>query len=563
MAERFTRLYWLGDDLYLDGSPMVISAGVLLSDTVTGSIIAQLKFQNVSAKEITAAKVKLAAYDVTGKALHEVEEYQYLDLNVSTGAYWGGDKAIILPEQITRSFSIKSAEIVFRDGTTWRSDNIERFTTIPLSPTLETELTDKALADQYRLETNQSAKYTPKNHGKLWRCACGCINQGMICTECHIGKEKAFDTFDISALSERSAARLEGEARQAKENQVQQQRRRKTATIAFLVGLVLVVGLAFFALWVMPKVIQPAQKYNEAVELFQNGEYHQAEILFAELDGYKDSQDYLEKIPYSTAESIYDSGDYEAAYATFVELGEYQDSKDRALQSAYQYAQELEANGEYISAREWFRLAIPYDDSTECVDRLHGLIFERGSELFADGNYTEALVYLQEVPSTFQTDNNSVTTLIEQAKTAEEYLLTLDILEHAEETVVSSETFDAVIEAIKRYGEIHEIGYQITGENLSAQKKAMVEMYNLYAGYVGRYMSEHSFLGNLTVELMFSQGRSGTGYIYLKISGTENYLHTEYIAGGSLESEKYRLIDEENIQYVGYDSDFLYSRNKY
>ncbi len=76
MAERFIRLYQIGNDLYLDGSPIVISAGALLHDTVTGSIIVQLKFQNISSKNIMAAKIKLCAYDVTGKALQDLDEYQ-------------------------------------------------------------------------------------------------------------------------------------------------------------------------------------------------------------------------------------------------------------------------------------------------------------------------------------------------------------------------------------------------------------------------------------------------------------------------------------------------------
>ena len=34
MAERFTRLFQLGNDLYLDGSPVIVCAGALLNDTV-------------------------------------------------------------------------------------------------------------------------------------------------------------------------------------------------------------------------------------------------------------------------------------------------------------------------------------------------------------------------------------------------------------------------------------------------------------------------------------------------------------------------------------------------
>ena len=55
MAERFTRLFQLGNDLYSDGSPVIICAGTLLNDTVTGSMIAQIKYQNITEKKIVAA----------------------------------------------------------------------------------------------------------------------------------------------------------------------------------------------------------------------------------------------------------------------------------------------------------------------------------------------------------------------------------------------------------------------------------------------------------------------------------------------------------------------------
>ena len=75
MAERFTRLFQLGNDLYLDGSPVIVYAGALLNDTVTGAVIAQIKYQNISEKKIVAAKGQLCAYDAMRAALDERIEY--------------------------------------------------------------------------------------------------------------------------------------------------------------------------------------------------------------------------------------------------------------------------------------------------------------------------------------------------------------------------------------------------------------------------------------------------------------------------------------------------------
>ena len=167
MAERFTRLFQLGNDLYTDGSPVIICAGALLNDTVTGAVIAQIKYQNISEKKIVAAKVQLCAYDAMRAALDERIEYSYHNLDLSSGAYWGGDKAIILPDRASNSFEIIGFSVAFDDGTCWKSECVDTFISIPASPLLVDELHDMALVEQYCLETTSKAKYVPMEHGSL------------------------------------------------------------------------------------------------------------------------------------------------------------------------------------------------------------------------------------------------------------------------------------------------------------------------------------------------------------------------------------------------------------
>lgn len=50
MAERFIRLFELPNDLYSINSPIIIRQAVLLNDTKSENIIAQIKFQSVSNK---------------------------------------------------------------------------------------------------------------------------------------------------------------------------------------------------------------------------------------------------------------------------------------------------------------------------------------------------------------------------------------------------------------------------------------------------------------------------------------------------------------------------------
>lgn len=555
MAERFTRLFQLGNDLYTDGSPVIICAGALLNDTVTGSMIAQIKYQNITEKKIVAAKVYLCAYDAMGAALGERIEYSYLNLNVPSGTYWGGDKAIILPDKTSNSFEIITISVAFNDGTSWKSESVDTFASIPASPLLVDELHDMALVEQYCLETTPKAKYVPIEYGNLWRCSCGCINQGAACTGCNTDKTAAFEKLSNPLLSEKVAARLAIEIHQKAEKQEKERKWMKnTAIILTIVAVMAVVG-SVYGFWIRPNVIEPARKYKEALALYQNGEYKQAESRFAELGNYRDSEQYLQDIPYCIADDLLEQGKYEAARNAFLELGAYKDSADRALETAYLYAQTLQADGDYISARKWFEDAEPFRDSSACVERLNGLISEKGVELFEQGSYTDALQYLKEAPAT-----DEIKELIVQAETAMEYLSIVDILEQAGDTVNSTESLNKVIEAIQRYQEIDEKGNQITRRALSEKTSNMVEMYRFYADYKGKYTGVYGFLGDISVEVSFSNGRSEAGYFFLIVSGTKNYLSKEYMTNGSLESKHYRFQDQSTIIFKNSDAEFVYSK---
>ena len=289
MAERFTRLFQLGNDLYSEGSPVIVCAGALLNDTVTGAVIAQIKYQNISEKKIVAAKVHLCAYDAMGAALDERIEYSYLNLNVPSGAYWGGDKAILLPDKASNSFEITGISVAFGDGTSWKSESVDTFANIPASPLLVDELHDMALVEQYSLETTPKAKYVPMEYGSLWRCACGCINQGAVCTGCNTEKTAAFEKLSIPLLSENMAERLEIEARQKEEKQAKERKCIKSTAIILTIAAILVVVGSIYGFWIRPNIIVPAKEYKEALALYQNGEYKQAESRFAELGSYRDT----------------------------------------------------------------------------------------------------------------------------------------------------------------------------------------------------------------------------------------------------------------------------------
>ena len=115
MAERYTRLYTLPENLYTEGAPLVIAAGALLKDNQTGKVLAQLKYRSICSRPIRAIKVLITGYDMA-KAVVCQEEHQYLDLEIGRDEYWGSKEAVYLPDRSVRSYSAAVLAVYYADG---------------------------------------------------------------------------------------------------------------------------------------------------------------------------------------------------------------------------------------------------------------------------------------------------------------------------------------------------------------------------------------------------------------------------------------------------------------
>lgn len=116
MSERYTRLFSLPENLGLENCPVVISAGALLMDNVTGNVLVQLKLRNLSPQAVNAVKVKIHAYDTAKAELNGVDTFSYLDLNVPLDGEFGSQTPVPLPDAATRSFTVDILSVTFADG---------------------------------------------------------------------------------------------------------------------------------------------------------------------------------------------------------------------------------------------------------------------------------------------------------------------------------------------------------------------------------------------------------------------------------------------------------------
>lgn len=385
MSERFTKLYEVQKNLYSEGSPIIVSAGSLLKDTQTSNIIVQLKFHSVSATTIKALKVGITAFDIAGKEIDGISEYQYLDLCVQNGQEFGSNKAIVMPNPVTRSFAIKSITIVLTDG---HVQNVSvPLVPLPQSTDIQSVLKDAELVKQYKLKTSESAAYVPQESYELWQCHCGEWNSCSLCSRCKGEKTVAFAALDLPALTNEMNARLTDEAqkkaeaerlaeidRQEKEKQLvkkqaekeshQKETIRKAKIAAIVFTPIVAIALAF-ALWIWPDILQPSIAYNSAVTLLEEGKYNDAIAAFEALTDYKDSTDLLQEAKYSNGQQLLEEQRYSEAISQFADLGTYKDSQTFILETKYRMAMEQLSACNDTEALELLTDIRPYGNSEQ------------------------------------------------------------------------------------------------------------------------------------------------------------------------------------------------------
>ena len=371
MAERYTRLFSLPQDLYSPGAPLVIAAGALLKDSQTGSVLAQLKLRSISDVEISAVQLQVVGRDMS-KAEVCREEHQYLDLHVRRDELFGAKEAIPLPVRSVRSFSVQVLAVFFSDGSRY-SGTGGPWLPLPEQQDLNARLFDAELIRQYRLETSEHSRYVPQTVGDLWMCTCGELNHsGEPCYRCSLTLEDARRLLDVEFLRIKKTERLEAEAlRQAEEERKKSSRGYKLRRLALLlIPVLLIAGIALGTRHYMQK---RADAYEQAAALLASGEYARAAEAFDALGRYQDAPDRAAEArsadavhsTYIRAGKLLDNGRYEDAAELYESLGSYLDSAERIPECSYRKAAELFEQGQLAEAREIYASLGSYKDSAE------------------------------------------------------------------------------------------------------------------------------------------------------------------------------------------------------
>lgn len=316
MSERFEKLYKLKANLYSENAPIIVSACVLLKDSQTNKIITQIKFQSISKETIQAVKISLNAYDISAKQIEGVDEFQYLDLRIKNGDYFGQNKAIIMPDSVVRSIEINKITIIFENNTKNEIAG-NNLVSIDSFEKIVDVIGDNEIIKQYQIDSATSALYVPKEYSNLWICPCGKINSSDICTSCNSKKDIVFSAYDITLLKEHSDIRLtkekEEEIKQAElkrikekeqEERIQREqeqkakedaeRKRKITIYSIIAGVIII------AIIILSAVNSFVQKKNAIADIDSYLSEHQYEHAFDRLNQSNlsdvDKKEYLNKL---------------------------------------------------------------------------------------------------------------------------------------------------------------------------------------------------------------------------------------------------------------------------
>lgn len=337
MSERYTRLFSLPENLYAEGSPVVIAAGALLKDNKTGKILSQLKLRNIQQKEIKAATISLMPLDTLGNPLGEAISHQYLDLTVRWDQDFGQKTPIPMPDATTRSFAVTVEKVVFPDLTTWTSagntwDKLQE-------PRYLSSLYDLDLVQQFRMEYGTDCINQLLEEKDVWHCVCGALNkreESNFCYKC--GKSLAsLQAIDMEAMQRRKDERIAQERKEAAEaaqrRAVESKIRRKKALIVGAATILLVA----VAMMIRPAIIR-AMDYKNAVALLNQGNYEDAIAAFEELGDYKDAPTKKDgaiyqknQVTYQKAMTLFQEKKYEKAIEVFRTIIDFEDSEQQIL----------------------------------------------------------------------------------------------------------------------------------------------------------------------------------------------------------------------------------------
>ena len=217
MSDRYIRRFALPERLYTATAPVVLAAGVLLEDTRTPRLVAQLKWKSIAPGTLTALTVAVKCPEDTGETV-----FTYSDLHITRGQTFGVYTAVVLPWGPQQSMEVRALSAAFSDGSGWTAPEGAWWAPLPaFVPLAQAVAEPELLALSAPLPRN---RYAFQRCQGLWYCPCGGVNREAeaVCHRCGCAREEAERLATAEGLRQ---VRQEWEEEQARLAQEEAQRR--------------------------------------------------------------------------------------------------------------------------------------------------------------------------------------------------------------------------------------------------------------------------------------------------------------------------------------------------
>ncbi|MBQ4560931.1 MAG: hypothetical protein IJA55_01205 [Clostridia bacterium] len=135
--------------------------------------------------------------------------------------------------------------------------------------------------------------------------------------------------------------------------------------ITIVAGILLICILVVFI--IIRNVVIPSAKYNDAVELMKSEKYAEAIKAFQNMDGYKNSNEFIKECEYGIAVGLMESGDYLGSIRAFEVLDGYKNSNEFIKECEYSIAVGLMESGDYLGSIRAFEALDGYKDTSALI----------------------------------------------------------------------------------------------------------------------------------------------------------------------------------------------------
>ncbi len=299
MENRYTIIDDKQSYMFQKGCPVHCIHTRILKDNKSKNTLAQIKFINTS-KSVSSIYIEITCYDPANNCLGNISNVVYTNVNAARNATFG-DRQPINIRNNTANIKLKINKIIFLDGEIWEN---QCDTELKIINDFKTTSSLEDLEEIYIEELTKNgikANFLFCETDDYWICPCGAVNETDSCYKCGATKELNQKLLNLDFLNKEKETLV---AKKAELVTIKERKNKITLIVLICCVFVIIVVLA------IRSNLAQKNKYQYALDCYNNKDYYAAMNNFSELDDYKDSEEFYKKSSQVyNAMTIYDSGD--------------------------------------------------------------------------------------------------------------------------------------------------------------------------------------------------------------------------------------------------------------